>query len=66
MLFYNYKIKLRHDSGVICIITVATSIKEAVNAVLASEHAPEGAILNIKQTELKKLNNETRKRKSRL
>ncbi len=45
-----FKITLRHDSGVISIITTASSQEQAVKQVCDYEFAPLSAVISVEQT----------------
>lgn len=45
-----FKITLRHDAGVISIITTASSQEQAVKQVCDYEFAPLSAVISVKQT----------------
>ena len=50
---YNYIVTLQHDHGKVKISTTSTSILSVVKMIMASEHCPESAIVNIKIKEMK-------------
>lgn len=49
----NYKFTIKYDGGTHKLSTVAVSLEQALIAVMNAEKCPEGAVINIKITDIK-------------